>query len=414
MTGYAKLLVVKNGAAFDMSGLVSKVKWQGRKGSSARALQVEFVDDGGYRHERSGIDVEQGHQCIFCWKNEELFRGMFMSQERSRKKTMSVKAYDSGVYLANNKDTFNYTDKKASEIFADCCARFGIPCGAVADTGYRIPELPKPKTTPWDVIADALGLTFQATGVRYYPICRGDRLSLIERRENILQWVIETGVNLEEYSQAKSIEKIKTRIRLLSKEGAVLAEAADAALEKRLGVFQDVVQVSDEMNGGQLAELVNATLAENNKATQTLSVSALGLTEAVTGVGVFIDIKPLGISKTYYVEEDAHTFEGRSHGMSLKLSPAGDISAPKPQEERPAEEIKAGDEVDFAGGPHYASSTAGAPAGGARTAGKAKCTLVAKGAKHPYHLIGGPGGSNVYGWVDADLVSKQQNASGQA
>jgi hypothetical protein len=404
---------VKDGATFDMSSLVSKIKWQGRKGASARTLQVEFIDDDGYKHERPGIDVEQGHQCVFYWKNEELFRGMFMSQEQSRKKTMSVKAYDNGIYLANNKDTFNYTNKKASEIFVDCCTRFGIPYNAVADTGYQIPELPKPKTTPWDVIADALGLTFQATGIRYYPICKGDKLSLIERRENILQWVIETGVNLEEYSQTKSIEKIKTRIKLLSKEGVVLAEATDAALEKKLGVFQDVVQINDEMNAGQLKELVNTTLAENNKATQMFSVSALGLTEVVTGVGVFISVKPLGISKTYYVEEDAHTFEGHAHSMSLKLSLAGDISTPKPQkqEEKPADEIKAGDEVNFAGGSHYVSSTSDAPSGGARKAGKAKCTLVAKGAKHPYHLIGGAytsvsGDSNVYGWVDAGLVSK--------
>ena len=325
MTGDIRLIVVKDGGAFDMSGLVSRAKWQGRKGASARTLEIDFIDDDGYRHDRAWIDVEQGHQCIFHWKNEELFRGMFMLQEQSNEKTMTAKAYDNGVYLANNKDTFNYTDKKASEIFADCCLRFGIPQGQVADTRYRIPELPKPKTTAWDVIADALGLTFKATGVRYYPMSKGGRLSLIERRENILQWVIETGVNLEEYGQSKSIEKVKTRIRLLSKEGRVIASASDPALEKKLGVFQDIVPVMDEMNAGQLKELVNSTLAENNKATQMLSVSARGASEVVTGIGVFVAIRPLGISKTYYVEEDTHIFEGRDHSMSLKLSPANDI-----------------------------------------------------------------------------------------
>lgn len=395
-----------------MSNLVSKVKWSGRKGSSARTLQVDFIDDDGYKHDRSGINVEEGHQCIFYWKGEELFRGMFMQQSQSGKKTMSLKAYDLGIYLANNKDTFNYTNKKASEIFSDCCTRFGIPFSGIADTSYKIPELPKPKTTAWDVIADALSLTFEATGIRYYPICKGGTMSLIERRENILQWVIETGVNLEDYTQTKSIEKIKTRIKLLSKEGTVLAEAKDASLEKKLGIFQEVVQINDEMNSGQLTELVNTTLAENNKATNTLSVSALGLPEVITGVGVFTIIKPLGISKTYYVEEDTHTFDGRHHSMSLKLSIAGDLSIEKQeQKETSGGEIKVGDIVNFSGGSHYVSSTAGSPTGGARKAGPAKCTLIAKGAAHPYHLIGGAytnvdGDSNVYGWVDAGTVSK--------
>mgnify|MGYP002264999694 CR=1 FL=1 len=34
--------------------------------------------------------------------------------------------------------------------------------------------------------------------------------------------------------------------------------------------------------------------------------------------------------------------------------------------------------------------------------GKAKVTVIAKGAKHPYHLVKeAGGGSTVYGWVDA-------------
>lgn len=324
MTECMKLLVVQAGTTYDMSHLVSKVKWAGRKGASARTLQVEFIDDDGYRHDRAGIDVEQGHQCVFYWKNQELFRGMFMTQEQSARKTMSVKAYDCGIYLANNKDTFNYTNKKASEIFADCCLRFGIACGEIADTGYQIPELPKPKTTAWDVIADALSLTYQATGVRYYPICNGDTMRLIQRRENILQWVIETGVNLQDYALQKSIEQVKTRVKLLSSEGVVLAEASDTALERKIGIFQDILPITDEMNEAQLNELVQTTLAENNKATQSLTLTALGLPEVVTGVGVFVAVKPLGISKTYYVEEDTHTFDNHAHAMTLSLSVATD------------------------------------------------------------------------------------------
>lgn len=64
--------------------------------------------------------------------------------------------------------------------------------------------------------------------------------------------------------------------------------------------------------------------------------------------------------------------------------------------------LKVGDIVDFAGGNHYVSSTATTPTGGNRTAGKATLTIIAKGAPHPYHLIGTT--SNVYGWVDEGQV----------
>ncbi len=67
---------------------------------------------------------------------------------------------------------------------------------------------------------------------------------------------------------------------------------------------------------------------------------------------------------------------------------------------KPAE-LKIGDIVDFKGGLHYVASSSTTAVGGQRTAGKATITAIAKGTKHPYHLIGIKGGSNVYGWVDA-------------
>lgn len=58
------------------------------------------------------------------------------------------------------------------------------------------------------------------------------------------------------------------------------------------------------------------------------------------------------------------------------------------------------DIVQFKGGNHYRTSQDKKPTGKPRKAGNAKITLIAKGAKHPFHLIGEPNGSDVYGWVD--------------
>ena len=72
-------------------------------------------------------------------------------------------------------------------------------------------------------------------------------------------------------------------------------------------------------------------------------------------------------------------------------------------------EYSIGEIVDFSGGFHYVSSTATTPTGGNRTAGTAKITNIAKGAPHPYHLIGES--SNVYGWVDAVQISGGSSAA---
>ena len=67
--------------------------------------------------------------------------------------------------------------------------------------------------------------------------------------------------------------------------------------------------------------------------------------------------------------------------------------------------IKNGDIVSFAGGKHYISANGNV--GFNASAGEAKITNIKEGAKHPYHAVRvSGGGSNVYGWVDANTVTK--------
>lgn len=320
------LLIIKGDKIYDVTQLVEQIKWSGRKGSSSRTLSATLVDDNGYKHARSGIDVEQGHQCLFNHKGQELFRGIIMTQTQNDRKRLTFKAYDNGIYLANNKDTFVYTNKTASDVFRDCCTRLGLPMGEVAECTYRIPELTKPKTTAFDAIINALSLDLDATGIRHYVSSAKGALSLLTRRENIMQWVIEVGQNLSSYTYTKSIEKVRTRVKMLSKEGTTLAEKTNAGLEEKIGIFQEIEQPDESLTAAQINSLVESILNEKNTPERTLSLEAMGIAEVISGIGVFIIIPELGLSRTFYVDSDTHTFKGNMHTMSLKLNYANDIA----------------------------------------------------------------------------------------
>lgn len=399
------LIIIKGEQGYDVSQLVEKISWKGRKGSSARTLSVTLIDDDGYKHARSEIDVEQGHQCLFSYNGTELFRGIIMKQTQSERKMLEFTAYDNGIYLANNKDTFTYENKTASEVFRDCCTRFGLPVGEVAKCSYKIPELTKSKTTAFDAIADALSLDFDATGIRHYVSSEKGKLNLLTRRENIMQWVIEVGQNLSTYSYTRSIEDIKTRVKMVSKEGTTIAEKSNSALEGKIGVFQEIDKPDESLTTAQVNDLIDSMLEEKSTPERTLSVEAVGISEVISGIGVYIIIPELGLSRTFYVDEDTHTFEDNSHRMSLKLNYANDLSKKEKGESSGSSEHKVGDVVQFNGGYHYVSSTASNPTGSKCAAGPAKITLIAKGAKHPWHLIHTDSSTRVYGWVDDGTFS---------
>ena len=301
----------------DMDKLVESIKWKGRKDSAARSVSISLLDCKGAQ---SGINVTKGHQLIFSYKGKELFRGMIMSQQQSESFKMPITAYDNGIYLSNNKDTFVYENKTVHDIFIDVCKRFGIKYSDVAKTSYKIPELTKSKTTAWDAILDAISQDFKATGTKYYVNSSKGVLSLIKRRENILQWVLETGGNIMSYTYKKSIEDIKTRLKILSDEDKVYAVKKNTELEKKIGIFQDIEKKDDDLSEAKLQEHIKETLKEISTPEISLSVEALGIPDVISGVGVYVIIDELGIKRTFYVDEDTHTFKGGSHTMNLTLN----------------------------------------------------------------------------------------------
>ena len=320
-----QLLVVKNKKTIDMTNLVQAVRWSGRKGSSARTITVTMIDDDGYRHARSGIDVADGNQCVFLVDGKERFRGILMNQNQGDKKQLKFKAYDNGIYLANNKDTFVYKNKTADQVFSDVCSRFGIPTGEVAKCSYKIPELTKSKTTGQDAVLDALGLDYKATGTRHFISSDKGKLSLLQRKDQVISFVVDGDANLYGYSYTKSIESIKTRVKMISKEGTTLAEKSNSALEQKIGILQEIQQPDESLTKAQVKDLVGSVLDTLDDPEETLTLNILGDPDVISGKAILVKIPHLGISRAYYVDSDDHTFEDNMHTMSLTLTTAAEI-----------------------------------------------------------------------------------------
>lgn len=142
----------------------------------------------------------------------------------------------------------------------------------------------------------------------------------------------------------------------------------------------------------------------------------------IEGVDVTADINKDLISFTYtdYAEDNADDIsitiedrDGKWLGSWLNSSPEAS------QSRKASGGYNIGDIVYFKGGTHFYSSTETEPRGGIRTAGYAKITNTAKGALHPYHLIGGAfceveGNSDVYGWVNESQISRAAGDSDNA
>lgn len=322
--GKIKFVIYHKESAWDVSGVVKQITWSGRKGAAARTVEVVLIDDPS-RKRMEINNVENGYTCTFNYNKKELFRGIIKKVRRGSDKTMTIKAYDICDYLANGKDSFSYENNTANEIVADVLRRAGITEGTIVGTYYRIPTLKKEKTSYYDIILDALSSTYKATKVRYDIKAEKNQVCLYERRKNALEWIIETKANITDYEYTDSIEKIKTRYRIYSKEGNIVKEFADTELEKKIGRYTMSDKADDGYNEAQLDQMVRSLVSENGKPEKSVTISAIGNEQAISGTCVYVSIPEIGIKRTFYVDSDTHTFSGENHQMKLSLNMATDI-----------------------------------------------------------------------------------------
>lgn len=318
------LLVVKGDTTYDMTSLVESVTWSGSKSSAPRSVDINMLDSDVVGHDRPDIEVEKGNQCAFYWDGKERFRGIIMRLSQTHKRMATIKAYDNAIYLANNSDTFVYKNKTGTQIFTDICSRFGLEYTAV-DTDYKISKLTMPNTTCIDAIWSALAKTYRATGKRFYVLSQEGKLNLISRADNLVQWVLEEGANITSFTRDVSIEEVKTRVKIFSDANKVVAEAKDEAIEAYIGVLQHAEGAKDKLKKAKLKEMAKTLLDEMKNASESFTIEGLGTPEVYSGVAIWVNVPYLGITKTYYVDEDKHTFKGESHTMSLTLNAVADV-----------------------------------------------------------------------------------------
>ncbi|WP_139491792.1 XkdQ/YqbQ family protein [Brevibacillus dissolubilis] len=328
-------LIPKKGKYIDVTNLVESIDWSGGKSRAPRTLSVKLLDTNRGLHERA--PVENGMGIVFRRDGSELFQGVIFTCDYSSGH-VSVTAYDELFYLAQNKDSYLFTGKKASDIIRTLCTDFSIDKGEIKDTKHVIPYLLFDGDSLYDMVMKALQITYKHTGQRYALFSREGKVHLIPRAENIRKWVIESGVNLVDYSYARSVEGTVTRVKLITgeeKKTIEVTEKNDGLIEK-YGVLQHFEKVSEKLNRAQLQDRAKKILEKEGKEKKTFRLSNIpGIPDVVTGTAVFVVVPELGVKQAYYIEEDSHSFAGRKHTMSLTLTETDDITEVNAGKEEP-------------------------------------------------------------------------------
>lgn len=293
----------------------AEITWE-RQGSPGKLKFSCVVDE--------NLKIEEGNPVKVNVDGTDIFYGFIFSISRSgsNPKVIEVTVYDQLRYF-KNKDTYVYSNKKASDVIRMVANDFGLQVGSIEDTGYVIESRTEDNTTLFDIVQNALDETLQAKTQMYVMYDDVGKITL-KNIENMKLGLVMDVDTIGDYDYSSSIDsdtynqvKITYENKNTGKREVFIAK--DSSNINKWGLLQYTDTVETSTSGSAKAD---ALLKLYNAKTRNLSISdALGDIRVRGGSSVIVklDLGDIQVSSFLVVESVTHKFKQDQHLMDLKL-----------------------------------------------------------------------------------------------
>lgn len=296
------------------------IDWSTERRSTPGKLTFKVIKD-------DIISFSEGSAVRLRVNNKPVFFGFVFSKKRDKDQIITVTAYDQLRYL-NNKDTYVYENKTASQFIKMIAADFSLNVGTIEDTGFVIPSRVEENTSLFDMIENALDLTLQNKKEMYVLYDDFGKLTL----KNISSMYVgepgaylmideETGENFEYTSSIDNDTYNKVKLTYDNEDTGKreVYIAQDSSNMNKWGILQYFDTLQKGENGQTKAD---ALLSLYNKKTRNLKITnAIGDTRVRAGSMVVVNLAlgDMNLKNFMLVEKCKHTFKESEHWMDLTL-----------------------------------------------------------------------------------------------
>lgn len=268
------------------------------------------------------INFTEGNSVSLKVDEQPMFYGFVFSKQRDKTNNIKVVAYDQMRYL-KNKDTYVYSNKKASDLVKMIAEDFKLKLGVVEDTGYVIPKKVEDNQTLLDIILNALDDTLIQTKKLFVLYDDFGKLTLKNVESLKLGLVIdeETGENYDYISSIDNQTYNKIKLAYENEETGKrdIFIAQDSNNINNWGVLQFFDTLKDPAQGKAKAD---ALLSLYNRKTRKLQIKgAFGDVRVRAGSAVIVKLN-LGdvvLGSYMMVDKVRHIFNESIHQMDLTL-----------------------------------------------------------------------------------------------
>lgn len=314
---YRLINTLQDGTSYDISQIVSSIKWGGDIRQAARNLEIDLALSRDSNLPRYNVPL--GSLLLLRNQERELIRTVVFDTQKSTSETFKVIGYDHLIYLLKSTGTYIFRGMSPEAITTKVCADFGIPVGSLPASGVTLQKLILRDMTIHDVLLVAWTEAGKRNGKKYMLKMIEGKLSVIEKAQQTVRWLITEGTNLMSANYSENLNDMKNKIVIVGDKDQVIAQVQDDSLIKQYGILQELHQESD-ITTGEAQTMAANLLKDLGKVTRSASLECLGLDDVEAGTAIEVQESLTGLIGTFYVDTDEHTVQNDQHTMSLKLN----------------------------------------------------------------------------------------------
>lgn len=328
-----QLLVNNKNGVFDITPfIVDKVTLVSQRKNSASTLDFKFARDLVAQNNLS-IAINEGNAVELSVNDNKIYKGFVFQKQRNKDQIISIKCYDQLRYL-QNKQSYTFVDKKASDIIKSIASDFGLITGYIQDTGYILPPLNMDNQRLLDIIMKSLDSTYENTKDLYIFYDDVGKLTLRKVNDMYTTYLFASDSNIVNFNYTTTIDNnVYNQVKLYKDNEKTgkreIYLARDNANIGNWGVLQYYEKIDENLNDAQAKKLAEDILSQKNKIAESLSIDiqniddTLKLEKLRAGNYVTVLIKALAsedFSKTCLIEKCIHTFSNNEHSIKLELN----------------------------------------------------------------------------------------------
>ena len=317
---HIKLLIENKDNVYDATSLLEgEVNIENSIDSSAGKLVCRIIRD-------DIVQFVEGNKIQFFAGEKLLFSGWIMKKSRTSEQIITVTAYDQFFYMIQNKDTYVYYNKKASELIQMIAGDYGLETGEICDSIWQIPQRIEEGQTLLDMILTALDLTKKEIGKEYFFYDEGGKLTLKEKKDMVTDVILQCNGSIEDFLYTTDISEDTYNGVQLFQAGRLETERLSYGAEKaedvkkwgRLLYYQ---RVDHRLTQYDLKAIADTLLAEKCRVKKILVLKQMaGDTILRAGNSIMVEIPELAeisLKGMFVIERCMHRFENGSHRADL-------------------------------------------------------------------------------------------------